>query len=132
MARTPRNSLKKHDAAAESRALKARRDRVTTQVRKDKRRQAVQTKRRRLMSSDDTPLTGRNIDELVRILADAGSDNHQERFQVLKEIRVLLATHEHDYAVVEAIIESGVLHCVPLFFFPFAYHGICIGWMVLY
>lgn len=105
---TPRNSLKKHDAAAESRALKARRSRVTTQVRKDKRREAVQSKRRRLMSSDDTPLTGRGVGELVRILADAGSDNHQERFQVLKEMRVLLATHEHDYALVETIIESGV------------------------
>uniref|UniRef100_K3XB19 Importin subunit alpha n=1 Tax=Globisporangium ultimum (strain ATCC 200006 / CBS 805.95 / DAOM BR144) TaxID=431595 RepID=K3XB19_GLOUD len=107
-----RSSLKKHDSAVESRALKARRDRVTTQVRKDKRRQAVQTKRRRLMSTDDTQLTGRDISELVAILADASSasvDAHQERFNVLREIRVLLSTHEHDYDVIEKIIESGIV-----------------------
>lgn len=107
-----RSSLKKHDSAVESRALKARRDRVTTQVRKDKRRQAVQTKRRRLMSSDgDVALTGRDIAELVAILADTSSasiDSHQERFDVLREIRVMLSTHEHDYDAVEKIIESGV------------------------
>jgi hypothetical protein len=122
-----RSSLKKHDSAVESRALKARRDRVTTQVRKDKRRQAVQTKRRRLMSTDDTQLTGRDISELVAILADASSasvDAHQERFNVLREIRVLLSTHEHDYDVIEKIIESGVrlaVACMAAVFFVHAF-----------
>lgn len=109
--RTPRSSLKKHDAAAESRALKARRQRTTTQVRKDKRRAAVQTKRRRIMSADQPPLTGRSIAELVRILGDttnASAAKSQARFETLKEIRVLLAAHENDYEQVEQIIESGV------------------------
>lgn len=112
MKRTPRTSLKKHDASEESRARKARRDRTTTQVRKDKRREAVQTKRRRVQSMDtETVLTGRDISELVAILSDTTStsaSSHQERFDVLKEIRVMLATHEHDYEVVDKIIESGV------------------------
>ncbi|KAH7491851.1 hypothetical protein PRIC1_002680 [Phytophthora ramorum] len=110
--RTPRSSLKKHDAAAESRALKARRQRTTTQVRKDKRRAAVQTKRRRLMSAEQPPLTGRTIAELVRILGDTASASaaqSQARFETLKEIRVLLATHENDYEAVEQIIESGIV-----------------------
>lgn len=108
-----RSSLKKHDSTVESRALKARRERVATQVRKDKRRQAVQTKRRRLMSTDETGggAAGRDIAELVRVLADTSSasiDSHQERFNVLREVRVLLSAHEHDYDAVEKIIESGV------------------------
>ncbi|KAE9106560.1 hypothetical protein PF010_g12587 [Phytophthora fragariae] len=110
--RTPRSSLKKHDAAAESRALKARRQRTTTQVRKDKRRAAVQTKRRRLMSADQPPLTGRSIAELVQVLGDttnASAAQSQARFDTLKEIRVLLATHENDYEAVEQIIESGIV-----------------------
>ncbi|RLN90821.1 hypothetical protein BBJ28_00012506 [Nothophytophthora sp. Chile5] len=110
--RTPRSSLKKHDVAAESRASKAQRHRSTTQVRKDKRRAAVQTKRRRLMSAEEPPLTGRDIGELVQILADttnASAAKHQARFEVLKEIRVLLATHERDYDLVEQIIESGIV-----------------------
>ncbi|POM71328.1 Importin subunit alpha [Phytophthora palmivora] len=110
--RTPRSSLKKHDAAAESRALKARRQRTTTQVRKDKRRAAVQTKRRRLMSADQPPLTGRSITDLVQVLADtsnASAAKSQARFETLKEIRVLLATHENDYEQVEQIIESGIV-----------------------
>ncbi|KAE9015277.1 hypothetical protein PF005_g13245 [Phytophthora fragariae] len=110
--RTPRSSLKKHDAAAESRALKARRQRTTTQVRKDKRRAAVQTKRRRLMSADQPPLTGRSIAELVQVLGDttnASAAQSQARFDTLKEIRVLLATHENDYKAVEQIIESGIV-----------------------
>ncbi|GLE01882.1 hypothetical protein PINS_up010720 [Pythium insidiosum] len=111
MARTPRNSLKKHDLTADSRSAKARRTRATAQIRKDKRRDVVQTKRRRLMSSDAT-VSGRDINELVRILAggqQAGDANHQERYEVLKEIRVLLATHENDYATVDQIIESGIV-----------------------
>ncbi|OWY98470.1 Importin subunit alpha [Phytophthora megakarya] len=110
--RTPRSSLKKHDAAAESRALKARRQRTTTQVRKDKRRAVVQTKRRRLMSTDQPPLTGRSIAELVQVLADtsnASAAKSQARFETLKEIRVLLAAHEKDYEQVEQIIESGIV-----------------------
>ncbi|KAE9338401.1 hypothetical protein PF008_g12075 [Phytophthora fragariae] len=110
--RTPRSSLKKHDAAAESRALKARRQRTTMQVRKDKRRAAVQTKRRRLMSADQPPLTGRSIAELVQVLGDttnASAAQSQARFDTLKEIRVLLATHENDYEAVEQIIESGIV-----------------------
>lgn len=106
-----RASLKKHDSAVESRALKARRERVATQVRKDKRRQAVQTKRRRLMSTDEAPRASRDIAELVRVLADTSSasiDSHQERFDVLREVRVLLSAHEHDYDAVEKVIESGV------------------------
>ncbi|KAJ0391627.1 hypothetical protein ATCC90586_011734 [Pythium insidiosum] len=105
MARTPRNSLKKHDLTADSRSAKARRTRATAQIRKDKRRDVVQTKRRRLMSSD-VAVSGRDINELVRILA-GGDASHQERYEVLKEIRVLLATHENDYATVDQIIESG-------------------------
>lgn len=128
-----RSSLKKHDSAVESRALKARRDRVTTQVRKDKRRQAVQTKRRRLMSSDEVALTGRDIAELVAILADTSSasiDSHQERFDVLREIRVMLSTHEHDYAAVEKIIESGV-RC-PLLVTPSMDFYYCmVGWSLM-
>ncbi|TYZ67035.1 hypothetical protein PybrP1_008589 [[Pythium] brassicae (nom. inval.)] len=107
-----RASLKKHDSAVESRALKARRERVATQVRKDKRRQAVQTKRRRLMSTDEAPRASRDIAELVRVLADTSSasiDSHQERFDVLREVRVLLSAHEHDYEAVEKIIESGIV-----------------------
>ncbi|KAF4031702.1 Armadillo/beta-catenin-like repeat [Phytophthora infestans] len=110
--RTPRSSLKKHDAAAESRALKARRQRTTAQVRKDKRRAAVQTKRRRLMSAEQPPLTNRSIAELVRVLGDtsnASATQSQARFETLKEIRVLLASHENDYEQVEQIIESGIV-----------------------
>ncbi|KAG2800333.1 hypothetical protein PC118_g22311 [Phytophthora cactorum] len=110
--RTPRSSLKKHDAAAESRALKARRQRTTAQVRKDKRRAAVQTKRRRLMSAEQPPLTDRSIAELVRVLGDtsnASAAQSQARFETLKEIRVLLARHENDYEQVEQIIESGIV-----------------------
>lgn len=124
-----RSSLKKHDSTVESRSSKARRDRVTTQVRKDKRRQAVQTKRRRLMSSDDTPLTGRDIADLVKILSNsssASSDSHQERFNVLREVRAMLSTHEHDYAVVEKIIESGVRAFVSSPTSDHTYIHICI------
>ncbi|TMW68902.1 hypothetical protein Poli38472_001058 [Pythium oligandrum] len=108
MGRTPRSSLKKHDAAAESRASKARRQRTTTQIRKDKRRETVQTKRRRLMSNDDIAVTGRSIAELMTILR--GSDaSHQEQYDVLREVRALLSAHENDYETVEQIIESGIV-----------------------
>ncbi|CAH0477506.1 unnamed protein product [Peronospora belbahrii] len=108
----PRSSLKKHDTAAESRSQKARRQRTTTNVRKDKRRATVQTKRRRLMSADQPPLTGRSIAELVQILGDTTNVSiakSQARFDTLKEIRVLLATYEKDYKQVEEIIESGIV-----------------------
>ncbi|KAL8023579.1 putative armadillo-like helical, importin subunit alpha [Plasmopara halstedii] len=110
--RTPRSSLKKHDASTESRALKARRHRTTNQVRKDKRRATVQTKRRRLMSAEQPTLTNRSIDELVRTLGDASNASVgqiQTRFETLKEIRMLLAKHENDYEQVEQIIESGIV-----------------------
>lgn len=115
MARTPRTSLKKHDAQQESRTLKARRQRSTMQVRKDKRQAAVQAKRKRLLSTDDTPMTGRNIAELTRILSTATnasgatSASHQERFQVLKEIRVLLASQTNDYEAMDSIVDSGIV-----------------------
>ncbi|CAI5740215.1 unnamed protein product [Peronospora destructor] len=95
----PRHSLKKHDAAAETRTLKARHQRTTTQIRKEKHHAIVQTKRR-LMSVDQTPLTGRSIIELVQILGDttnASAATNQTRFETLQEIRVLLAAHEKDY-----------------------------------
>jgi hypothetical protein len=107
---SPRNSLKKHDAAASSRASKARRDRTTTQIRKDKRRETVQSKRRRLLSSDDVALSGRDITELVAILSGTNGDatSHADQYEVLQEIRALLAANEHDYEAVERVIESGV------------------------
>ena len=112
MKRTPRSSLKKHDAAEESRATKTRRNRTVTQLRKDKRRDAVQAKRKRVMAHDAADTTGRSIDELTRILAASSTApaaaGHQEKFQVLKEIRVLLASHENDHDVLEQITESGV------------------------
>ncbi|TDH74134.1 hypothetical protein CCR75_007615 [Bremia lactucae] len=108
----PRTSLKKHDAATESRALKAQRQRISTQIRKDKRRATVQTKRRRVMSMEQGRHTDRSITELVRVLGDttnASSAHSQARFETLKEIRVLLARHEHDYEQVDQIIESGIV-----------------------
>ncbi|DBA03965.1 TPA: hypothetical protein N0F65_010618 [Lagenidium giganteum] len=106
----------KHDAQEGSRATKARRQRTTTQVRKDKRHDAVMTKRKRLMGApDDTPTTGRDIAELTRILSTSATAttgpaaSHTERFQVLKEIRVLLASHENNYEALEQIIDSGIV-----------------------
>ncbi|RQM12801.1 hypothetical protein DD237_004170 [Peronospora effusa] len=104
-------ALIKHDTAAESRTLKSRRQRTTTQIRKEKRHAIVQTKRR-LMSVDQTPLTGRSILELVQILGDttnASARTNQTRFETLQEIRVLLAAHEKDYEHIEQIIESGIV-----------------------
>ncbi|CAI5721950.1 unnamed protein product [Peronospora destructor] len=95
----------------ETRTLKARHRRTTTQIRKEKRHAIVQTKRR-LMSVDQTLLTGRSIIELVQILGDttnALAATNQMRFETLQEIRVLLAAHEKDYKQIEQIIESGIV-----------------------
>ncbi|KAI9917421.1 hypothetical protein PsorP6_013345 [Peronosclerospora sorghi] len=107
----PRSSLKKQHAA-ESRALKARRQRTVTQVRKDKRRATVQTKRRRLLSADQPPGTGRSLTELVEHLGDttnASASKNQARFETLKEIRALLTAHEKEDEIVDQIIESGIV-----------------------
>lgn len=64
------------------------------------------------MSTEHSAFTDRSIVELVRILGDTtnASDAHsQKRFETLKEIRMLLARHEHDYEQVEHIIESGIV-----------------------
>ena len=106
----PRTSLKKHDALAESRTLKACRQRTTTQIRKEKRHAVVQTKRR-LVSVDQTPLTGRSIFELVQILKDtttASAATEQTQYETLQEICVLLAANEKKYDQIEQLIESGV------------------------
>lgn len=100
-------TLKKHDSTAESRALKARRTRTTTQIRKDKRRDAIETKRRRVNLTETIPITGRSILELINILRH-NNTSHQERYTVLKEIRALISTHERDYETLEQVIESGV------------------------
>ena len=112
----PRRSLKKHDAAAESHTLKTRRQRTTTQVRKDKRHTTVQIKRRHLVSTSCQPaLSGRSIAELIGCLGDANNASTvtlEERFEALREIRGLLAITqekkdgEHD--IIEQLIESGV------------------------
>ena len=112
----PRRSLKKHDAAAESHTLKTRRQRTTTQVRKDKRHTTVQVKRRHLASTSCQPaLSGRSIAELIGCLGDANNASTvtlEERFEALREIRGLLAITqekkdgEHD--IIEQLIESGV------------------------
>uniref|UniRef100_A0AAV1TQR2 Importin subunit alpha n=1 Tax=Peronospora matthiolae TaxID=2874970 RepID=A0AAV1TQR2_9STRA len=113
----PRRSLKKHDAAAESHTLKTRRQRTTTQVRKDKRHTAVQIKRRRLVSTSSQPaLSGRSIAELIGCLGDAHNASTvtvEERFEALIEMRGLLGVTqekkdgEHDK--IEQLIESGIV-----------------------
>ncbi|KAF1792883.1 Armadillo-type fold [Phytophthora cactorum] len=106
--RTPRSSLKKHDAAAESRALKARRQRTTAQVRKDK----VEPRADEASASHVGGAAA--TDGPHRVLGDtsnASAAQSQARFETLKEIRVLLARHENDYEQVEQIIESGVRLC---------------------
>nr|CCA27530.1 importin subunit alpha putative [Albugo laibachii Nc14] len=114
----PRNSLRKHDTNSESRATKARRNRQTVQIRKDKRNRNIEEKRRRInIPSDDTSAlpSSRDITEITEILATSTAKDctkqHQIQFGALKELRYRLSVCEqaHNYAQVDRICESGIV-----------------------
>ncbi|CAI5723248.1 unnamed protein product [Hyaloperonospora brassicae] len=117
----PRRSLKQHDATAESHTRKMRRQRALDQVRKDKRHSAVQTKRRRPVSTArPVPRSGRSLSALVECLRGGGDDNSasgvlpiEARVEALREIRLVLAgaqeTREDEFEEIEQLIALGIV-----------------------
>jgi hypothetical protein len=118
-AKMVRTSLKKHDATEASRSTKAQRIRQSNEIRKDRRRDTIQTKRRRpsvRTFSSTNSSSPRDIDELIFVLTKTKEKEKQTKddddttlLVPLQEIRMLLSTHEHDYEVLEKITDSGVV-----------------------